>query len=163
MKEKLKKLMMNTLSNTPGNKALLLLDFSVQVRSTLGVSMNDNINELSEAIEELQEKEFIRYENTRNGGRVVRGLNFDDYFVTPADNKTNNFNIGSIAATNVQVGNNNTQSIQQGFEDLIDKLNKSNISEEDKKSAKLTLRSVLNNASIASILGGTVSGLLSLL
>lgn len=163
MKEKLKKLIMDTLKRKPENKALMLMDFSVNVRTTLGVSMNDYIDELLDAAAELEQEELIRFEDGRNGGRFVRGLNFDNYYVSQPDNSTYNFNVGNISAANVQVGNNNTLAIEQGFQELIDKLNELDVPENDKNSAKQTLRSVLSNASIASILGGAVSGLLSLL
>lgn len=163
MKDKLKKLIMDTLNRKADNQALLLMDFSVNVRSTLGVSMSDYFDDFTDASKELEDKEFIRLENTGHGGRLVRGLNFYDYFITQSDNSTYNFSVGSISATNVQVGNNNTLAIEQGFQELIDKLNKLDVPEKDKASAKLTLRSALNNASIASILGGAVSKLLSLL
>lgn len=161
MKEKFKRLIMDTLKSKASHKGLLLCDFSINIRATLNVDMGEYIPVLEDAIQELEDNEFVSYRPNRNGGIIARGLYFEDYF----SNKTNNsiYNIGHIEAGNVQVGNNNTLIIERGLEELIDKLNNLNISEKDKENAKSCLSKVLNNPSIASILGGAVSGLLSLL
>ncbi|MDM3841391.1 hypothetical protein ACK6V9_16195 [Proteus mirabilis] len=159
MKEKLKRLIMDTLKKKASNQGLLLHDFSINIRTTLNVDINEHMQELEHAIQELEDNEFICFIARRNGDIIARGLYFDDYF----SNKINNsvYNIGHIEAGNVQVGNNNTLTIERGLEELIDKLNNLNISEKDKENAKSCLSKVLNNPIITSILGGAVSGLLS--
>lgn len=159
MKEKFKRLIMDTLNSKASHKGLLLCDFSINIRATLNVDMGEYIQALEDAIQELEDNEFVSYRSNRNGGVIARGLYFDDYFSNKADNSI--YNIGYIEAGNMQIGNNNTLTIERGFEDLIDKLNNLNLSEKEKENAKSSLRKVLNNPSIASILGGAVSGLLS--
>ncbi len=69
---------------------------------------------------------------------------------------TNNFNISAINADNVQVGNENTQNIT--ITELVEKVAKSNDSD-----AKSTLKKLLENSTVGSVVGAAVSGLISLL
>lgn len=158
-----KKLLMDTLKNKPSNKALMLFDFSVNVRSTLGVSMNDHLDELSEAATLLQDEKYIRFEDGRQGGRFVRGLHFDDYFDKKTEQSVVNFSVGSVSGGNVQIGNNNSLVIEQGLKSLIDKIDSKDIPEPEKEVAKNSLKSLLSNPTVAAILGGAASGILSLL
>jgi hypothetical protein len=71
---------------------------------------------------------------------------------------TSTYNISSINATQVQVGNNNSQIAHITIQELIEKVSKSHDPE-----AKLTLRKLLENSTVASIVGAGASALLGLL
>lgn len=62
--------------------------------------------------------------------------------------------IGSINGDNVQVGNNNTQSIYNTFNYLIDKIQKSNATAEEKKTALTKIKECLNNPIVSGITSG---------
>ncbi|EMQ2224062.1 TPA: hypothetical protein ACW7U9_004727 [Citrobacter freundii] len=68
------------------------------------------------------------------------------------------YNISSINATQVQVGNNNSQIANITMQELIERVSKS----EDPE-AKATLRTLLENSTVASIVGAGASALLGLL
>lgn len=67
-------------------------------------------------------------------------------------------NIGSINSNHLQVGNNNTQIMNMNVQELVEKVAQSNDPE-----AKSKLMSLLQNNTVASVLGASVSGLLGLL
>lgn len=67
-------------------------------------------------------------------------------------------NIGSINSNHLQVGNNNTQIMNMNVQELVEKVAQSNDPE-----AKSKLMSLLQNNTVASGLGASVSGLLGLL
>lgn len=163
MVDDFKKLLMDTLRNKPNNKAIMLFDFSANVRSTLGVSMNDHLDELSEAATLLQNEKLIRFEEGRQGGRFVRGLHFDDYFDKKPEQSVVNFSVGSVNGGNVQIGNNNSLVIEQGLKSLIEQIDSKDIPEPEKEVAKNSLKSLLSNPTVAAVLGGAASGISSLL
>lgn len=70
----------------------------------------------------------------------------------------NTFNIGSVSGTQVQVGENNHLLINISVTELIEKVAHSN----DPK-AKSILRDLLNNSTVASIIGAGASALVALL
>jgi hypothetical protein len=69
----------------------------------------------------------------------------------------------TINATNVQVGNHNTQHITANLQTLISTINNSDCSPEQKSDAKSKLRTFLESPLMAAVLGGAVQGLLALL
>jgi hypothetical protein len=72
--------------------------------------------------------------------------------------QTNTINIGSIAGEQVQVGNNNSQTVNISVQSLIDEIAKSGDS-----GAKDLLKNLLENATVASILGAGASALIGML
>jgi len=67
-------------------------------------------------------------------------------------------NIGPVTGGQVQVGNQNTQTIKINIQDLVEKVAASN----DQK-AKSLFRKLLENGTVEGIIGGGISGLLKLL
>ncbi len=65
----------------------------------------------------------------------------------------NNFNISSINASNVQVGNENTQNIT--INELVEQ-----VAEYGDSEAKSTLKKLLENSTVSKIIGAAVSGLI---
>ena len=63
----------------------------------------------------------------------------------------------------IQIGDNNVQNISNSITELVHKIDESNIINEEKVEAKSKIKELLTNPTIASILGGTVSGILGLL
>ncbi len=68
------------------------------------------------------------------------------------------YNFGSISAEQMQVGNDNTINVTINVQQLVEKVAASNDEE-----AKSKLRSLLENNTVASLLGASVSGLIGLL
>lgn len=68
-----------------------------------------------------------------------------------------------INNSNVQVGDGNVQNIVSSFEQLIEKIDSSTSTPQQKEDAKGMLKSLLNNPTVAAVLGGAVSGLLGLM
>jgi sRNA-binding carbon storage regulator CsrA len=66
--------------------------------------------------------------------------------------------IGSINSDQVQIGNNNTQITNINVQELVEKVAKSNDQE-----AKNTLKSLLQSNTVATVLGASISGLISIL
>lgn len=74
------------------------------------------------------------------------------------DSVMSQINIGSISSNHLQVGNNNTQITNMNVQELVEKVAQSNDPE-----AKSKLMALLQNNTVASVLGAGVSGLLGLL
>ncbi|NAZ55668.1 hypothetical protein GL177_20435 [Vibrio toranzoniae] len=68
------------------------------------------------------------------------------------------YNFGSISAEQMQVGNNNTQNVTINVQELVKK-----VVESDDEEAKSKLKSLLENSTVASVVGAGISGLISLL
>lgn len=66
-----------------------------------------------------------------------------------------------INNSNVQVGDGNIQNIVNAFEQLANEIESSQSTPEQKEEAKGLLKSLLSNPTVAAVLGGTVSGLLT--
>ncbi|GIA07884.1 hypothetical protein VCSRO83_3701 [Vibrio cholerae] len=67
-------------------------------------------------------------------------------------------NIGSINSEHVQVGNHNSQVTNVNVQELVEKVAQSNDEE-----AKSILKSLLENNTVASVVGASLSGLIGLL
>lgn len=68
-----------------------------------------------------------------------------------------------INNSNVQVGDGNVQNIINSFEQLITAIESSDTEPKQKEEAKSLLKTLLSNPTVSAVLGGSVSGLLSLL
>lgn len=68
------------------------------------------------------------------------------------------FNIGSVSGNNVQVGNENSLSINITLKELTE-----NIAKSGNEEAKSKLKEFLSNNTVASVIGAGVGGLLALL
>lgn len=73
-----------------------------------------------------------------------------------ANNTT--FNIGSISGEQLQVGNNNSQSVTINVQKLVEEVAKSNDPE-----AKGLLKKLLENSTVGSVIGAGASALISML
>ena len=72
--------------------------------------------------------------------------------------QSSNFNIGSITGEQVQVGSNNSQVVNVSIQSLVESVAKSSDHE-----AKSALRKLLENSTVASIVGAGAATLLALL
>ena len=68
------------------------------------------------------------------------------------------YNFGSVSAEQMQVGNNNSQHVIINMQQLVEKVAQSNDDE-----AKGLLKKLLDNSTVASVVGASVSSLISLL
>ncbi|MFD3223911.1 hypothetical protein [Rahnella aceris] len=73
-------------------------------------------------------------------------------------NSTNTFNIGSVTGEQVQIGESNHLLVNISFIELVQKVAKS-----DDTQAKSMLKKILENSTVASIVGAGASALLGLL
>lgn len=62
--------------------------------------------------------------------------------------------IGTINATNLQIGNNNIQNITNVFQQLIDDINNADCTEQEKKTALTQLKTFINNPIVSNIISG---------
>ena len=62
--------------------------------------------------------------------------------------------IGTINATNLQIGNNNIQNITNVFQQLIDEINNADCTEQEKKTALTQLKTFINNPIVSNIISG---------
>ena len=79
----------------------------------------------------------------------------------PSMPKSTTINISN--SQGIQVGDHNIQNISNGLSELIQQIESSDTSPEMKTEAKGKIRELINNPTIASILGGATAGLLALL
>ena len=77
--------------------------------------------------------------------------------------KVQNTTINISNSTGFQVGDNNTQNIELGIKELLEKIDTADASPEEKSQAKSILKSLLDNQVVAAVLGGAASGLIGLL
>ncbi|MFK5947598.1 MAG: hypothetical protein QM500_02365 [Methylococcales bacterium] len=68
-----------------------------------------------------------------------------------------------INNSNVQVGDGNVQNIVNSFEQLVKEIDSSASTPAQKDEAKGLLKSLITNPTVASVLGGAVSGLIGLM
>ena len=68
-----------------------------------------------------------------------------------------------INNSNVQVGDGNVQNIVNSFEQLVQEIDNSFSTPEQKEEAKGLLKSLITNPTVAAVLGGAVSGLLGIM
>nr|ELA9417331.1 hypothetical protein [Vibrio parahaemolyticus] len=76
---------------------------------------------------------------------------------------TRNTTINISNSQGIQVGDNNTQTIELGFQELIEKIENSEVSDFEKSEAKGALKALMENPVVAGVLGGAASGIFSLL
>ena len=75
-----------------------------------------------------------------------------------SNKKSSTINIGSISGEQIQVGNHNSQITNISFQQLVEHIAKSGDDE-----AKATLKTLLQNSSVASLIGAGASALFGLL
>jgi len=86
---------------------------------------------------------------------MARAMSIERATYKPAvTDNTTSIHIGSINGDNVQVGNYNTQNICNTFNYLIDEINKSDASEEEKKTALTKLKDFTSNPIVSGITSG---------
>lgn len=78
-----------------------------------------------------------------------------------ASRVTTTINIAN--SSGIQIGDHNVQHIANSFVALIEKIEASNTTDQEKASAKGLLRSVLENPTVAAVLGGATAGVWQLL
>jgi hypothetical protein len=66
-------------------------------------------------------------------------------------------------SSGIQIGDHNIQHIANGFIGLIEKIEASNAPQEEKEEAKSLLRGVLENPTVAAVLGSATAGALAIL
>ncbi|WP_153069777.1 hypothetical protein [Psychromonas sp. psych-6C06] len=79
------------------------------------------------------------------------------------ENKVANNTTFHINNSNVQVGDGNIQNIVNAFEQLTQEIESSNSTPAEKEEAKGLLKSLISNPTVASVLGGAVSGLIGVM
>ncbi|HDR9188819.1 TPA: hypothetical protein QDB51_002898 [Burkholderia vietnamiensis] len=97
---------------------------------------------------------------TAHGVDVVERTVHSSLSISFVDNSRH---INVHSSSNVQIGDNNSQSIVNELEKLVRLINGSNATLDEKKSATSKLTSFLNSPVVSSILGGTVGSLMAML
>lgn len=124
--------------------------------------------------DQLREHSLIEWKPLRSMGHTIRGMGKITAFGVDAVESeghvagiklafpvTQNFSFNG--QSNVQVGNNNSQSIVQTFNNLIEKIEASAASEEEKKEAKSRLKAFLEHPLVSAVVGGAAGGISGLL
>ena len=96
---------------------------------------------------------------TEGQGRAISVEAAENYIEKPQQQTVN---IGAIHGP-TQIGNNNTQNIEGIFEYLINEIDSSDVSEEQKKEAKNLLQKALENPVTSAIIGSGVGAIISML
>ncbi|WP_281961501.1 hypothetical protein [Vibrio parahaemolyticus] len=149
----------------PANKKVLGSDLTTKVMlfflNNLGDSSEQWKSIVNQVLKRLIESEYLYYEKDRFTVHwtLTKGLCFDEW-ESKMSNNNNEFSIGNINATNVQLGNQNHQhnSINITLSNLVEK-----VASSDDDEAKSKLKEILENSTVASIVGAGASTLLSLL
>jgi hypothetical protein len=79
-------------------------------------------------------------------------------YKTQAEVNPSTINIGSISGEQIQVGNNNSQTVNISIQQLAEKLTKSSDHE-----AKSLLKKLLENSTVGSLIGAGASAIISML
>ncbi|WP_051714008.1 hypothetical protein [Shewanella xiamenensis] len=152
----------------PSNKLLLDSDMNFKIQSYFMNNLGDNSDSWKKHADKVYKKlvsnEFILAKKEFRSIYWVfsPGINFDEWrdIMEGKNNQSSSINIGTVNASNLQVGNNNSQdnSVNINLSEFVDKVSKSNDQE-----AKSKLRELLENSTVGSIVGAGVSSLLNLL
>ncbi|WP_186128595.1 hypothetical protein [Burkholderia gladioli] len=97
---------------------------------------------------------------TAHGVDVVEQTDRASLSISFVDNSQH---VNVHSSSNVQIGDNNTQSIVSGLEQLVRAINDSSAAPEEKQSAQSKLKSFINSPVVSSILGGAVGSLVAML
>jgi RIP homotypic interaction motif len=84
-----------------------------------------------------------------------------DDSLAPKNRSNTTINIAN--SSGIQIGDQNIQHIANGFIGLVERIEASNATPQDKSKAKSLLRSVLENPTVAAVLGSAAAGALALL
>jgi hypothetical protein len=84
-----------------------------------------------------------------------------DSSLATASRPTTTINIAN--SSGIQIGDQNVQHIANSFVGLIEKIDASNVPAQEKEKAKSLLRDVLENPTVAAVLGSATTGVLDLL
>lgn len=80
----------------------------------------------------------------------------------PQETQQITFN-GTINAGNLQIGNNNTQNIENVINNLLNEIEKTNATDEEKKEAKNLVSSFFNNPIVSSVISTTANAAIAIL
>lgn len=89
---------------------------------------------------------------------TISGRKFLFELTNPVKEAMNSINIGNISGSSFQVGNGNSLSVNISMQELVENVAKTNDVE-----AKSKLRELLNNATVAGLVGAGATALLALL
>ncbi len=91
-----------------------------------------------------------------------RAISVDMADIRPPSPSGGDIHIGTVNASGAtQIGNNNTQSIENLFVSLVDQIENSSGTEEEKKEAKNRLRSFLEHPLVVKLLGAAATAALT--
>jgi len=89
---------------------------------------------------------------------TISGRKFLSELTNPVSSAQHSISIGNISGSTFQVGNGNSLSVHVSVQELVENVAKSNDSE-----AKSKLKALLNNATVAGLIGAGATALLALL
>ena len=89
---------------------------------------------------------------------TISGRKFLSELTNPRSAASHSINIGNISGSTFQVGNDNSLSVHVSVQELVENIAKSNDLE-----AKSKLKELLNNATVAGLIGAGAAALLALL
>lgn len=120
MKEKIKKIIFNKLSELSSNQALLLPDLQIAFQNATGKSLNEHLEIVQAAVDELESAEYARLETGSRMPRILKGVDFDKWGEDlNSKNSGSNLHIGSVNAQNVQLGDSNMMNINITPEEFV--------------------------------------------
>lgn len=99
------------------------------------------------------EKGFVKIQLTEAGFGRATSVSRSKYKPSITDGMSD-VKIGTINATNLQIGNNNIQNITNVFQQLIDEINNADYAEQEKKTALTQLKTFINNPIVSNIISG---------
>ncbi len=168
IERKIEEMVYQEMISLPENRMLLDSDMNFKIQRFFMTTLNDKSNSwkkhAANVYNKLQKNDFITVNKEFRSiySTFSKGLNFDDWrdLKEGKSNDVSSISIGTVNASNLQVGNNNNQtsSINLNISDLV-----AQVAKTDDQDAKRKLKELLQNSTVGSVIGAGVSSLLTLL
>ena len=135
----------------------------------LDPSIDFDMQDLFRACDQLREHGLVEFKSVSSKGQFLdgrvkitsMGVDVIEGHSKPSlsINYDQSHHVNVTGSSNVQVGSGNTQTFQIQLEGIVEAINASSGSEDEKKAAKSLLRRFLEHPLVTSIAGGVVSNL----
>ncbi|MFA4717062.1 hypothetical protein [Vibrio vulnificus] len=167
IEKKIEEIVYKAVSSLSDGRSLLLMDLNFKVQQFFERTLSDTSDKWQayahRVYNKLESNDYISAKQEFRSVHVTisRGLDFDEWEKNlKGTEKMNGINIGTVNASNLQVGNGNTQNntINISISELTEMVSKSG-----DESAKEQLKSLLNNSTVGSLIGAGVSSLINML
>jgi len=167
IEREIEKITFSLMDSLIDGKMLVSVDLQVKIQVFFERTLSDTSNNwrdyTARVLNRLEDSGFLVIQQEFNSVyfTISKGLDFEEWQnKIKGVEKMSEINIGTVNASNMQVGNGNTQEniTNISISELAEKISKSGDEE-----AKSQLKSFLNNSTVGSLIGAGVSSLISIL